>query len=171
MTFHQHMNGLDLVDCAIQSALITEEFEREQQQQEPQQVVVTQAAREPQSQSQSQQDQNQHQRHGHDPNQPMELCYKSLTSDFQDMPMELTKVFQQSGPLELCVRNDNDQFHLVSGTINTPKESSFGGRMDLIDLSGVTPFQQQPIGNFTGYLRGGYLWFLLICTFLIFVQI
>lgn len=37
-------------------------------------------------------------------NEPMELSYKD-SSNFQEMPMELTKVFQRD-PLELCVRQD-----------------------------------------------------------------
>lgn len=36
--------------------------------------------------------------------EPMELSYKD-SNNFQDMPMELTKVFQRD-PLELCVRQD-----------------------------------------------------------------
>lgn len=85
----------------------------------------------------------------HNTNQPMELCYKLATSDFQDMPMELTKVFQDSGPLELCVRNDTEtEFsELIDLTSANPKESqNFQGKLDLIDLSGVAPFQQQPMG-------------------------
>lgn len=37
-------------------------------------------------------------------NEPMELSYKD-SNNFQEMPMELTKVFQRD-PLELCVRQD-----------------------------------------------------------------
>jgi hypothetical protein len=86
----------------------------------------------------------------HDPNQPMELCYKLSTTDFQDMPMELTKVFQDSGPLELCVRNDpgTEFSQLIDLTSANPKEShNFHSKFDLIDLSGVAPFQQQPMGK------------------------
>lgn len=38
-------------------------------------------------------------------NEPMELSYKLEANNFQDMPMELTKVFQRD-PLELCVRQE-----------------------------------------------------------------
>jgi hypothetical protein len=66
------------------------------------------------------------------------LSYKldsSANSAFQEMPMELTKVFQsQSGPLELCVRNDFNQLMDL-----TAKESNFNERMNIMD------FRQQPM--------------------------
>jgi len=87
--------------------------------------------------------------HVHDPNQPMELCYKITSSDFQDMPMELTKVFQESGPLELCVRTDAELSQLITSA--NPKEPhNCNGKFDLIDLSTVAPFQQQPMGKPSG---------------------
>ncbi|ODM96962.1 putative zinc finger protein [Orchesella cincta] len=39
-------------------------------------------------------------------NEPMELSYKLDSNNFQEMPMELTKVFTQRDPLELCVRQE-----------------------------------------------------------------
>ena len=124
------VNALDLMDCAIQSALVGESSNGTSNSYEH-------AA-------------------GQSQNEPMELSYKLESNGFQDMPMELTKVFQRD-PLELCVRQDLNQLMDLSSRVDTSGIVSMSMNMagvnvhkldlterELMDLSGAF---RQPIGE------------------------
>ena len=96
----------------------------------------------------------------HDPNEPMELiCYKSLEVDdhdveeFQEMPMELTKVFSPAaataGPLELIVRNE--QYQTIHSTSQQQQQQQSSIKEHYTNSLTHHPYfqhqQQQPIGE------------------------
>jgi len=137
------INGIDLVDCAIQHTLTSEDLSSHSTSQ-----IINYSPNNPSSSSHIV-----HTNHSNVPlsnfvsapspintngsttitatslsgphsqphqSEPMELSYKLQieSSDFQDMPMELTKVFQRD-PLELCVRQDfNPLMDLSSRVVN-----------------------------------------------------
>lgn len=138
-TLQSTVNAMDLVDCAIQSALAEQSNGVTAGHHEYNGHSVTSSAQ----------------------NEPMELSYKLESHGFQDMPMELTKVFQRD-PLELCVRQDFNQLVDLSlrdqsvmpstslVTSNTQKfdfsdrESLALSKFSFVDLGAF----RQPIGEF-----------------------
>ncbi|CAG7818031.1 unnamed protein product [Allacma fusca] len=120
------MNALDLVDCAIQSALVGESNSN------------TNNYDNSNMQSQS---------------EPMELSYKLEPSAFQDMPMELTKVFQRD-PLELCVRQDLNPLMDLSSRVDTTNGIvSMNMNMNGVGVHKLTDLTERELMDLSGAFR------------------